>query len=153
MSMTLTRTICLTLAMLPTQSLSQLATQAVSQEQSNPQVTQEVQPARLNCSQPASEQNAIIREAETDKYTTRRVEFNGNRYTGDMVLRRRIIVGLQEGDLFTRRNFIKSLRNVSKLKIIYPVRPRDVVMHLNRSEKTVDMNICFKERRRSHERE
>jgi len=141
MPTTLTCTIfSLTLAILPTQ--------AVSQEQSNPQVTQEVQPAPLNCSQPPSEQNAIIREAEKDRYTTRRVEFIGNRYTRDMVLRRRITIGLQEGDLFTRRNLIRSLRNVSRLKIIYPVSLRDVELHLNRSEKTVDMIICFQERER-----
>jgi outer membrane protein assembly factor BamA len=85
----------LTLAILPTK--------AVPQEQSKPQVTQEFQPAPFKCSQPTSGQNAMIREAEKDHYTTRRVEFIGNRYTRDMVLRRRITIGLQEGDFFTRR--------------------------------------------------
>ena len=98
------------------------------------------------CSQPAEEQNALIREAERDHYTTRRVEFIGNNYTRDMVLRRRINIGLNEGDLFTRRNLIRSLRNVNTLKVIYPVKVADVELHLNHSEKTVDMIICFKEK-------
>ena len=140
MPTTLTCTIFFALAILPTQ--------VISQEQSKRQVPQGDPPAALNCSQPTSEQNAIIREAEKDRYTTRRVEFNGNRYTPDMVLRRRIIIGLQEGDIFTRRNLIRSLRNVSKLRIIYPVSSRNVELHLNRSEKTVDMIICFQERKR-----
>jgi outer membrane protein assembly factor BamA len=123
----------LTLAILPTG--------AVSQEQFNPDTP-------FECSQPTKVQNAIIREAERDQYTTRRVEFIGNRDTRDAVLRRRIIIGLQEGDLFTRWNLIRSLRNVSKLKLIHPVKVSDVELHLNRSERTVDMIICFKEKER-----
>ncbi|MGH9957595.1 MAG: POTRA domain-containing protein [Pyrinomonadaceae bacterium] len=120
----------------------------VSQKQSTAQTSQESQPAPFRCAQPISEQNAIIREAEREHYTTRRVEFIGNTWTRDIVLRRRIIIGLQEGELFTRRNLVRSLRNVSRLKIIYPVNQKDVEMQLNRSEKTVDMIICFKERER-----
>jgi Carboxypeptidase regulatory-like domain/Surface antigen variable number repeat len=102
----------------------------------------------VDCAQPTSEQRALIREAEAKKYTTRRVEFVGNRYTRDMAIRRRIIVGLQEGDLFTQRNYVRSLRNVSKLRAIYPVRPTDGVMQLNRDEKTVDLIICIREKPR-----
>ena len=101
-----------------------------------------------DCSQPANEQAALIREAEAKKYTTRRVEFLGNRYTRDNVLRREFVKGLNEGDLFTRRALLRSLRSVNRLKVIYPVRPRDVVVRLERDEKTVDMLICFRERRR-----
>jgi outer membrane protein assembly factor BamA len=102
------------------------------------------------CSQPTREQEAIIREAEKDRYTTRRVEFINNRYTRDEVLRRRINIGLQEGEFFTRRNLLRSLQNVSKLKQIYPVKMRDVELHLNPSDLTVDVMICLqpKERRR-----
>jgi outer membrane protein assembly factor BamA len=103
---------------------------------------------QFNCSQRTFEQTALIREAETDKYTTRRVEFIGNNYTRDGVLRRRIIMGLQEGELFTRQNLIKSLKNVSRLKIIYPARLRDVVIQLDRPGKMVNMIICFREKRR-----
>lgn len=98
------------------------------------------------CAQPAAEQRAIIREAENDRYTTRRVEFIGHRYTRDRVLRRRINIGLQEGDLFTRRNLIRSLQNVSKLKQIHPVNVRAVELRLNRPDRTIDVTICFKEK-------
>lgn len=114
-------------------------TGAVRQEQSNT-------PAPFECGQSTKEQNEIIREAEKDHYTTRRVEFIGIRYTRDEVLRRRITIGLQEGDIFTRRNLLRSLRNVSKLKTIHPVNVRDVELHLNRAEKTVDLIICFNEK-------
>jgi outer membrane protein assembly factor BamA len=99
-----------------------------------------------DCSQPATEQDAIIREAESDQYTTRRVEFIGNRHTRDTVLRKRIGIGLQEGELFTRRNLMRSLNNVNRLKQIYPVKIRHVELRLNRSDRTVDVTICFRER-------
>ena len=103
--------------------------------------------AASDCSQTAEVQNAIIREAERDRNTTRRVEFIGNQHTRDDVLRSRINVGLQESDLFTRRNLSRSLRNVNKLnELIYRVTMGDVVLHLNPSEKTIDLIICFKER-------
>ena len=99
------------------------------------------------CSQPAQEQDAVIREAENDRYTTRRVEFLGHRYTRDVVLRRQITVGLQEGELFTRRDLLRSLQNVSRLKQIRPVTIRDVELRLNRPDKTIDLTICFQERK------
>lgn len=99
------------------------------------------------CSQPAAERDAIIREAEKDQYTTRRVEFINNRYVRDETLRSRTNIGLQEGEFFTRQNLVRSLRNVNTVKQIYPVRMKDVELRLNRDEKTVDMTICFRHRR------
>lgn len=56
----------------------------------------------------------------------------------------------QEGDLFTRQKLVKSLRNMSKLRSeIYPVKLKNVELQLNEPEKTVDMLICFKSKRRS----
>ena len=124
-------------ALLPAQGLPQLET------------SQDAQQAVTDaCSQPATEQAALIREAEAQQYSTRRVEFLGNSYTRDNVLRREFVKGLNEGDLFTRRALLKSLRNVNRLKVIYPVRERDVVVRLERDEKIVDRLICFRERRR-----
>jgi hypothetical protein len=121
--------------------------QVASAQQPSTQA-QESEEGQFKCSQRGFEQNALIREAERDTYTTRRVEFIGNNYTRDGILRRRIIIGLQEGDLFTRHNLIRSLQNVSKLKVIYPARLRDVVIQLDRPGKMVDMIICFREKRR-----
>jgi hypothetical protein len=100
----------------------------------------------LTCSQSVAEQSALVRKAQTNKYTIRRLEFIGNERIRDSVLRRRIL--LQEGESFTRGTLIKSLINVSKLKLIYPVRLRNVIVKLDSQEKTIDVVICFKERRR-----
>jgi uncharacterized Rmd1/YagE family protein len=96
------------------------------------------------CTQPTSEQSQLLREAVEKRYTIRRVEFIGNERTRDNVLRRRIM--FQEGDAFTRKNLIKSLRSVSRLKIIYPVKMSDVIIQLDKPDKIVDLKICVKER-------
>ena len=129
--------IFLTVALLPTESVPRHAKLQDAQ-----------QTVTDACSQPAKEQAALIREAEAKQYWTRRVEFSGNENTSDRVLRRELVKGLNEGDLFSRRGLLRSLRNVSRLKVIYPVKPKDVVVQLNREDKLVDMLICFRERRR-----
>jgi Surface antigen variable number repeat len=104
------------------------------------------------CSQPAVERDALIREAEGNQFIVRRVEFLGNAHTSDFVLRRRMI-NLTEGDVFTRGNLVKSLASVSKLKaMIHPVKLGDVMIHLDRAEKLIDMEICFREKPQSHRR-
>jgi Surface antigen variable number repeat len=116
---------------------------------SNRQTGQELDGTPFKCSQPAAERDILINEAEKNRYTVRRVELIGLTYTRDEVLRRRITILLQEGDLFTRDRLVKSLQNVSKLKMIYPVSASHVVIQLDRTEKAIDMIICFRERRRS----
>ena len=103
---------------------------------------------RSKCAQPAADQDALIREAVEKKYLVGRVEFVGNEYTRDNVLRRKIM--LEEGEVFTRENLVKSLESVSKLrKIIFPVKLSDVDVRLDRSAKIIDMGICFQEKRKS----
>jgi len=104
-------------------------------------------PTTAGCTQAASEREPLLREAITNQFWVRRVEFVGNETIRDNVLRRRIF--LQEGDVVTRRNFSRSINNVSKLKIIYPVRMRDVIVRLDRTNKLIDFTFCFRERRRS----
>lgn len=100
------------------------------------------------CNQLATEQRALITEAETQKFTVRRVEFVGLTYTRDQSIRDRMTPLLNEGDLFSRKKLVKSLQSMSKNKAVYPVRMSDVVLDLNRTERLVDMTICFKERSR-----
>lgn len=120
--------------------------QAVSPN-TNP-VIQESAQAPFQCSQPPAERDPLIHEAVENQFLVRRIEFLGNEYTRDDVLRRRVL--LQEGDIFTLESLVKSLESVSRLKkIIYPVKLGDVMISLNRPEKIVDMTICFKERRRT----
>ena len=124
----------------PALMLAFLLIPALLQAQSSAQI------ASTECLQPTAERDAMIREAEHDQYTTRRVEFIGNRYIRDATLRSRTNIGLQEGYLFSRQNLVRSLRNVSTVKGIYPVRMKDIELRLNREEKTVDMVICFRQR-------
>ncbi|MBA2524757.1 MAG: hypothetical protein H0V18_03085 [Pyrinomonadaceae bacterium] len=99
------------------------------------------------CSQRPAEQSSLIRKAQKNKYLIRRLEFIGNENIRDQVLRRRIL--LQEGNVFRRAVLVKSLANLSKFKkMIYPVRPRDVMVQLNDEEKTINVLMCFKERAR-----
>lgn len=117
------------------------------------EVTQEdSESASSGCSQPAAEQDTLIREAEANQYTVRRVEFLGNNYTQDRVLRQRMWL-INEGEIFTGEKLVRSLESVSRLgKIIHPVKLKDVIINLNKPDKMVDMLICFKERRRPPDR-
>lgn len=101
---------------------------------------------RLDCYQPVAEQRLLIREAEKDRYTLRRVEFYGNQHTSDPKLRRRLT--LNEGNFFTRASLIRSLKRLSSLMVIKPVRLSDVKIRLDHGEKLVDAVICIEERRR-----
>jgi outer membrane protein assembly factor BamA len=103
--------------------------------------------ARFGCTQPAREQAAIIREAEANHYSIRRLEFLGNESISDWVLRKRM-GALQEGEKFRKSNLIRSLENVSRLKTLPPVRLSDVMLRLEESDNLVDMVICFKEKKK-----
>ena len=103
--------------------------------------------ARFGCTQPALEQAAIIRDAEAKHYSIRRLEFLGNESISDWVLRKRM-GALQEGEKFRKSNLVRSLKNVSRLKTLHPVRLSDVMLRLEESDKLVDMVICFKEKKR-----
>jgi hypothetical protein len=103
----------------------------------------------FKCSQTADDQYSAIREAEKKGYRVRRVEFVGNGRTRDGVLRQRVT--LEEGDLFTRVELVKSLKSVSRLKgIVHPVRKKDVILQLDQPDKAVDMTICVRETRRAN---
>lgn len=101
------------------------------------------------CSQSNSERETLMQQAERQRFTLRRVVFLGLTYTRDEVVRARLIKFQQEGDLFSRAQLVKALKSMSKLRReIYPVRLSDIKVHLNESEQTVEMTICFKPRRR-----
>ena len=86
----------------------------------------------------------LMNEAEQSEYTVRRVEFSGNTYTRDGILRRRFVP--QEGDVFARQALEQSLKNFSKLRTMYPVTLKDVEVRLDRENKHVDFTIYFRER-------
>lgn len=100
------------------------------------------------CSQSQETRESLMKQAESAQSTVRRVEFVGTTYTRDEVLRRRM-TELQEGDLFTRDNLVKSLKNMSRLRNeIYPVQLKDVEVKLNENSREIDLTICFKPKRR-----
>ena len=99
------------------------------------------------CSQSTAERNSLMDEAQRDQFTVRRLEFMGTAHTRDTVLRRRMTL-LNEGEIFTREKLLTSLRRVSTVKQIYPVGIKNVEVRLERTERLVDMMICFTERPR-----
>jgi hypothetical protein len=100
--------------------------------------------ASSRCMQSASEQKPLLREAITNRYTVRRVEFTGNETIRDQVLRRR--VSLREGNFFDRKNLAKSLVALNKLKMLYPLKMNDVIVRLDKPDKLMDITFCFRER-------
>jgi outer membrane protein assembly factor BamA len=97
------------------------------------------------CSQNLREQSQLISEAEASEYWIRRVEFLGNATIRSKVLARRVF--LVEGDIFTRKVLERSVRSLSKLKIIKPVQLSDVEVKLVREHKVIDFLICVQEKR------
>ena len=87
-------------------------------------------------------------EAQGGGYTLRRVEFVGLTYTRDQVLRERMTPIINEGDLFTRAKLARSLRAMSRVGTIYPLRLADANVRLDGSTREVDIAICFRQRPR-----
>jgi len=88
----------------------------------------------------------LMSDAESAKYTLRRIEFSGNERISDQVLRKQLVH--QEGDIFTRKLLDESLKNFSSVREIYAVTVEDVVARLDREEKIIDLTINVRERRR-----
>jgi hypothetical protein len=85
----------------------------------------------------------LMDEAEKTNYIVRRVYFIGNDHIRDKTLRRKFLQ--QEGDVFYRKALNRSLKNLSRLGVVYPVTLNDVEVRLDRVEKLIDFTIYFKE--------
>src|SRR2546423_7052812 len=90
---------------------------------------------REPCGQTTAKQTPWLREVIDRRYTLRRVEFIGNETISDHDLRRSVV--LREADLFSQRNLAETLASLNKLKMLYPVTMRNVIVRLNRTEKLV----------------
>lgn len=101
----------------------------------------------VNSNPEAVFQSPLLDEAEQNQFSIRRVEFVGNQWTRDNLLRQRI-PGLQEGEIFTKEILLQNLNSLSRLKIIRPVGLDDVEVHLDRQDQLIDLTIFVKERRR-----
>jgi len=98
------------------------------------------------CSQSEPERIANLEEAEQKGYAIGRVGFFGNQNTRDLVLRRRIL--LEEGEPLTREKIEESLKRLSKLKMIYPLRFDNFEIQLDRPNKIAHLTICVTEKRK-----
>jgi hypothetical protein len=94
--------------------------------------------------QPATQQRSLMRAAQKQRYTVRRLEFYGNVHIPDNILRRRIL--LNEGDVFTNERLTRSIERLNTLRMLKPVRLSDVEIRLDKEDNFVDMLFCFAER-------
>ncbi len=103
-------------------------------------------PTNAQCSQPDRE--TLMKQAQDRQFTLRRVTFVGLTYTPDEKMRSQMR-DFNEGDIFSRAKLIKTLRKMNRFRSdIYPVRLTDLKLELNEDDKTVDMTICFRPKRR-----
>jgi hypothetical protein len=103
-------------------------------------------PANSTKADEAAFYSEVLREAETNGYTMRRVEFSGNEHIRDNVLRKQFVQG--EGDLLSLKLLDQGLKNFNSLGSLYPVTLNDVEARLDRDEKLIDLTVYFRERRR-----
>ena len=98
------------------------------------------------CRQP--EREALMNDAEQRQFTLRRVEFLGLIQPPDEKMRSQMS-NFNEGDIFSRAKLTDSLAKMSLFRNeIYPVRLTDLMLRLNEPDKTVDITICFRPKRR-----
>ena len=98
------------------------------------------------CWQP--DRGVLMDIAERRQYTLRRVEFLGLTDTRDEKIRSQMR-DFNEGDIFTRAKLSATLKKMSRFRSeIYPVRLTDLMLLLDEGEKTVDLAICFRPKRR-----
>ena len=98
------------------------------------------------CNQP--EREDLMKRAEAGQFTLRRIEFVNLTYTPDQKMRSQMS-HFNEGDIFTRAGLERNIGNLNQLSNeIFPVRLTDIMFSLNEAEKTVDMTVCFRPKRR-----
>jgi outer membrane protein insertion porin family len=84
---------------------------------------------------------------EGKQFTLRRLEFLGNNFTRDNVLRREILVN--EGDVYNQRNFEISVLRLNQLGFFDPLdAERDADFRTDEEEALVDINLKVAERGR-----
>lgn len=89
----------------------------------------------------------LIQEAESNQYRVRRIEMVGNISTRHRVFVKKM--AFVEGDIFTGQLLEKSIKNLSKLKVIYPIGLENVEIRLDSKMKDVDLVFCVEERRKN----
>src|SRR5438128_8614718 len=113
------------------------------------QYTAEVTPTFKDNPQNANEGVAdfLITIDEGKQFTLRRLEFTGNTFTRDNVLRREVL--LNEGDIYNQNAFEYSIIRLNQLGYFNPIdKDKDADFKTNEEEGLVDVNIKVTEKGR-----
>ena len=96
------------------------------------------------CKQSKKERDVIMKVADDRRHTVRRIEFYGNTYTRDRILRDQLV--FEEGDIFARKDLEKSLKRISKMKKFGSLTMDNVKVLLDREQRDLDFIFCVWER-------
>src|SRR5437879_3737776 len=113
------------------------------------QYTAEVTPTFKDNPQNANEGVAdfLITIDEGKQFTLRRLEFTGNTFTRDNVLRREVL--MNEGDIYNQNTFEFSVIRLNQLGYFNPIdKDKDVDFRTNDEEGTVDVTVKVAEKSR-----
>ncbi len=89
----------------------------------------------------------VVTIEEGKQFTLRRLEFIGNTFTRDNVLRREVLIN--EGDIYNQVNWEYSVVKLNQLGYFNPIdKDKDVDIRTNEEEATVDLNLKVSERGR-----
>jgi len=89
----------------------------------------------------------VVTIEEGKQFTLRRLEFIGNTFTRDNVLRREVLIN--EGDIYNQVNWEYSVVKLNQLGYFNPIeKDKDVDIRTNEEEANVDLNLKVSERGR-----
>jgi hypothetical protein len=98
------------------------------------------------CGQVKEVRDPLIDEADRNHFNTRYVEIAGSTYTRDREFRKRMVDGMSEGDIFSRKALEVSVKKVAKMRSIYPITMNNVEIRLDRENRIIDIVICVKQK-------
>jgi hypothetical protein len=110
------------------------------------QVRQQPSTNELECGMKKAELDMLIQDAERNGFLIRRIEIVGNTYSRYQEFNKRMAANFHEGYPFTIKALDASLRNISKLKTIYPIGSEDLEVRLDRQSKDVDIIFCVRQK-------
>ena len=100
-------------------------------------------------SKSADERDSRIEIAKRGRYQIRYIFFSGHFGIRDYELRKRLLPGFNDGDVFDFNAFNESMKRLSKFKRIYPVTPEKIYVRLDEKDKWADFAIEIMEKGRS----
>ena len=103
------------------------------------------------CYQNNEERLQLIKKAEDNQYNIRHIYISGNNHTRHRLFTEKMAKDFNEGDIFTQESLMKSIKGISKLKIIKPITLENVEVRLERDEfrgfDVIDLTFCVEEKK------